>query len=304
MALPFKVSLRITFLVLVGWIAPASAGTLIVATYNIENYLVTDRMTEAGFRKEFPKPEVQKRALREVIRGMRADILVLEEMGPREYLDELQRDLKRDGTDYPHVALVVAADPDRHVAIMSKLPILTLLQHTTLPFDYFSQREVVKRGLLEALFVTPAGKLTLFGVHLKSRFTDRADDPLSATRRLGEATAVRDVVLKRFPDPEHALFAIVGDFNDEKSSKPLQRLTQRGKLKIAELLPATDSRGETWTHAYRKQDSYSRVDHILLSPALVPFAASGKARIYDGDGILEASDHRPVIVTFEFPEKK
>jgi endonuclease/exonuclease/phosphatase family metal-dependent hydrolase len=292
------------FLLAIVCLAPATAGTFSVASYNVENYLITDRMTENGFRKEYPKPEIQKRALRKVILGMEADVLVLEEMGTREYLDELQRDLKVDGLDYAHVALVVAADPDRHVALMSKLPILSVVQHTALAFDYFDQRELVKRGMLEAVFTTPAGNLTLFGVHLKSRFTDRVDDPLSASRRLGEATAVRDLVLKRFPDPEHALFAIVGDFNDDKSSKPLQRLMQRGKLKIAELLPAADSRGETWTHAYRKQDIYSRVDHILVSPALFPHAVGTVARIYDGDGILEASDHRPVMVTLSVSEKK
>jgi hypothetical protein len=41
----------------------------------------------------------------------------------------------------------------------------------------------VKRGLLEITLATTAGDLTLFGLHLKSRFTDRPDDPMSAVRR-------------------------------------------------------------------------------------------------------------------------
>src|SRR3954462_10992853 len=63
----------------------AEAETLTVATYNIENYVPADRMTEAGYRKDYPKPESEKQALRTVIRALNADILVLQEMGASAY---------------------------------------------------------------------------------------------------------------------------------------------------------------------------------------------------------------------------
>jgi endonuclease/exonuclease/phosphatase family metal-dependent hydrolase len=66
------------------------------------------------------------------------------------------------------------------------------------------------------------------------------------------------------------------------------------------LLPAADSRGELWTHAFRREESYSRVDHIFVSPALRSAVQNGAARIYDGPGVREASDHRPVVVTLKF----
>ena len=84
---------RIWFGFLLGLMA-ARAETLTVATYNIENYGPANRMTEAGFRKDYPKPEAEKRALRAVIRALHADVLVLQEMGGQPYLDELRRDLK------------------------------------------------------------------------------------------------------------------------------------------------------------------------------------------------------------------
>jgi exonuclease III len=65
------------------------------------------------------------------------------------------------------------------------------------------------------------------------------------------------------------------------------------------LLPVADSRGETWTHSYRKEDTYSRVDHILVSRRLSNTVKDGAARIYDGDGVREASDHRPVFVVLD-----
>ena len=300
-----------TRLCLVGWLLSGffvgvrlQAEVLTMATYNIENYVSTNRMTEAGYRKDYPKPESEKRALRTVMRALNADVLVLQEMGPRAYLDELQRDLKAEGLDYPHVALAEAADADRHVALLSRRPLKAVTTHSDLEFTYFGAKERVKRGLLEVTIATVEGDVTIFAVHLKSRFTDRPDDALSTIRRIGEATAVRDRVLKRFPVPVKARFVILGDCNDSKSSKPLERLHVRGKTVITELLPAADSRGETWTHAFRRDDTYTRVDYVFVSPGLRSAVEGGVAQIFDGDGVRAASDHRPVTLTLQFGQKK
>ena len=280
------------------------AETLTIATYNIENYGPANRMTEAGYRKDYPKPEAEKRSMRAVIRGLNADVLVLQEMGAQPYLDELRRDLKNEGLDYPHSALATAADADRHVALLSRRPLTGVSSHDDLEFTYFNAKEKVKRGLLEATISTAAGDVTIFALHLKSRFTERPDDPMSAIRRAGEATAIRDCVLKRFPAPDGARFVLLGDCNDGKSSKTLEHFEKRGKTAVAELLPAADSRGETWTHFYRREESYSRVDHIFVSPGLRPTVQGGVARIFDGEGVREASDHRPVVVTLVLEPKK
>jgi endonuclease/exonuclease/phosphatase family metal-dependent hydrolase len=280
--------------------ALARADTLTVATYNVENYDATNRMTQQGYRKDYPKPEVQKTALRQVIRALNADVLALEEMGTTPYLEELRRDLKAEGLDYPHAILLEGPDEVRHVAILSRRPFTRVVQHTMLQFPYLGGREKVKRGLLEVRLATAEGDLTIFALHLKSRFTDRKDDPRSDLRRVGEAVAIRDAVLREFPEPAQARFVILGDFNDDKASKPVQRMLERGHTTVAELLPAADARGETWTHNYRREDNYTRVDHILVSPGLAHAVRGGAARIYDGAGVAEASDHRPVAVTLEF----
>ena len=281
-----------------------NADTLVVATYNVENYGPADRVTEAGFRKDYPKPEAEKRALRTVIRGLNADVIVFQEMGDAAYLGELRRDLQSEGVVYAAAVVLDADDADRRVAVLSKRPLKRVVQHTDLSFSYFGAREKVKRGLLEVVLGTDAGEVTLFGLHLKSRFTDRADDPLSAVRRAGEATAVRDRVLQRFPTPGAEKFVMLGDCNDDRASKPLTFLEARGRTVVAELLRATDSRGETWTHYYRKNETYSQVDHVLVSPALKASVVGGTARIYDGEGVRDASDHRPVVVTLELKPGK
>jgi endonuclease/exonuclease/phosphatase family metal-dependent hydrolase len=280
-------------------VTAARGETLTIATYNIENYGPANRMTDAGYRKDYPKPEIEKQALRKVIRAIDADVIMLQEMGGPPYLEELRRDLKAAGIDYPHGAVAAGADEDRHVAVLSKRPLVRLTTHAELDFKYFGTKERVKRGLLEVAIATAAGEITLFGVHLKSRITDRADDPLSAVRRGAEATAVRDQVLKQFPVPTKARFVILGDCNDGKTSRVLAYLQKRGKTEIARLLPASDSRGEQWTHAFRREQTYSRVDQILVSPGLFSAVAGGAAKIFDGEGVREASDHRPLVAVLE-----
>jgi endonuclease/exonuclease/phosphatase family metal-dependent hydrolase len=286
-------SLLVAFFSLVS----ATAGpALTIAAYNVENYLVTDRMVEGVYLQAYPKPEAEKTALRKVITGLAPDVLALEEMGPRPFLDELQRDLKSDGADYPYALVLEAADPDRHVAVLSKLPFKAVRLHAAVPVAFPAAHGVVKRGVLEVTFATSAGDLTLFVIHLKSRLTERKSDPEAATQRLLEARAVRDLVLARFPVPAGAKFIICGDWNDTRDSKPVQALRKRGRTLLGETMGALDSRGESWTHHYKHEDSYSRIDYFLVSPGLAPQVAGGCAQVYDGSGVEIASDHRPVYV--------
>lgn len=284
-----------------GWVARAE--TLTVATYNVENYGTANRVTEDGFRRDYPKPEAEKAALRTVLRQLDADILILQEVGPQAYLDELQRDLTTEGVTYPYAKLIEGNDADRHLALLSRWPPKSVVSHAELEARYFNDRVKVKRGALEARFVIGGAELVIWGVHLKSRFTDRPDDPSSALRRAAEATAVRDAVLRAFPDPSATNLLIAGDFNDTKSSKAVKLLEKRGKLAVVKLLPVADSRGESWTHAYHRDDTYTRVDHVLVSSALLPRVRDGRGRIFDRPETKQASDHRPVVVTLDFPDK-
>ena len=144
-ALPF---LGLLLFSLFGWSAIVHAETLTIATYNIENYGPANRMTEAGYRQDYPKPEPEKHALRAVIRGLGADVLVVQEMGGQPHLEELRRDLKTEGCDYPFAEVAFAADEARRIAVLSKRPLVNVTTHTDLRFKYFGAMETVKRGLL------------------------------------------------------------------------------------------------------------------------------------------------------------
>lgn len=277
-------------------LAAAAAASLTVATYNVENYTVANRMVDGIYRPAYPKPEKEKAALARVVAGIAPDVLAVEEMGPQPFLEDFQRELKRAGQDFPHAVVLEAADADRHVAVLSKMPFKEIRRHAAVAITYFGQKEVVKRGVLEVILATAQGDLSVFVVHLKSKYTERPDDPESAIQRHLEAEAVRDLVLSRHPDPAKGRYVVCGDWNDTRGSKTVRAMQRRGDRSVGELVRATDSRGETWTHFYRREDTYSRIDYFLVSPALQPLVVGDRASIWDGPGVGDASDHRPVVL--------
>ncbi len=283
--------------------APGFAGEAVrVATYNVENYLVMDRWLDERDRwlPEYPKPETEKAALRGVIHSAAPDVIALQEMGSPPFLRELQRDLKREGLDYPYRHVLEAGDEVRHVAVLSKLPFREVTGHTDPDFPYFDGRETIKRGLLEIGFETAGEEWSLFTLHLKSKWTERDDDPRAERKRTGEATAARNRILERH-DPEAGdLFVIAGDFNDTRDTPPLRRFLRRGDVRISIPVEAADSRGHKWTQHWERQNLYSRIDFILASPAMKRRLAPDSHGVYDGAGYRLASDHRLVWADFQF----
>ena len=272
---------------------------LSIATYNVANYNLTDRQIEGAFMTAYPKPEREKTALRRVIRDLDVDVLALQEIGGEPFLRELQRDLRGEGLDYSHAVVLEASDETRRLAVLSRVPFTHIGRHTDLEFKYFEGREVVKRGMLEVRLETSAGELALFVVHFKSRLTERRDDPAATIRRGREAMAARDRVLELFPNPAEAKFLVIGDFNEGPQERPVRAFQERGSLAIARLIPAADSRAETWTHLYRRNDEYSRVDFLMVSEGLTGAIPGQGGQVYDGSETLKASDHRPVWVRLD-----
>ena len=281
-------------------VLPLDAARVRVATLNLKNYLSVNRVVEGVYRRDYPKSELQKAALRHVIKAVDPDILAVQEMGPEPYLKELQRDLGAYGIDYPHIFLLEAADPDRHLAFLSRLPPIEVLRITSLDFKYFEARETVKRGLLGAVFQTDGIYWTLFNVHLKSLWTVREDDQESRLRREREAIAVRDFIKRKFLPGDDNLYLIIGDLNSTLADKPLQRLLKSGSRVLAEVVPASDSRGETWTYYYAKEDVYSRFDYILSSPSLLPRIVENRGTVVDLPQMLIGSDHRLIYIDLDF----
>lgn len=286
--------LRLGLLLLVGLNLSASE-TIRVATYNLQNYLVMDRLVEGRWRPEYPKPEVEKTAVRQVILEVKPDILLLQEIGGPEFLQELLLDLGDADLLYDYAVLMQGEDEVRHVALLSKKKPIEVVQHDDLDFKYFEQRRQVKRGLLEVAFELSDGQiLKVFGVHLKSHWSNEPRDSESSMRRTREARACRDRIIERTLNVGEPLFLVAGDFNDHPASAPLRRFYQKGDLVFGQLLPISDSRGHGWTHFYQEHGAYTQVDGFVLSPELLKRVKGGRGRIVDLPEALTGSDHRLV----------
>lgn len=263
-----------------------------IATYNVHNYNLSGRRVEGVYRKNYPKPEASKAALRKVLMKANADVVALQEIGNDAYLEELQRDLKKDGLNYPYRALVEGPDQHRKVAVLSKQRWKHLVEKRALVFSYNGEPTPVKRGLLGVVFEDDAGEWAVFILHLKGKFTEYKADLLSRERRRKEAFAIRDWITHVFPPTHGARYVITGDWNDDPQSPSMRAFLKKGKANIGTLITPVDSRGERWTHYYANKDIYSRVDYFVASPEFAKNLKMQSSRILDLPEWNLASDHR------------
>ena len=277
--------------------------TVRVASFNLRNYLSCDRMVEGKWRPDYPKPEIEKKAARSMIRSVNPDILVLQEMGDYPYLIELWMDLNvTGGPYYPYSIWKPNLEDDeiRHLAIFSKYPPKKVINHVDLSFSYFEGTSRSGRGLLEVDFRPFGLSFSLFNLHLKSMWTERKDDPQARIRREKEARTMRDLIREKYPPESKPNYLIIGDFNDHKNSAPLKRFMTVNERVLSNAIPCVDSRGHLWTHYFKKQDSYSRIDYILTSPNLMNYYVPQSGRIMDFKNADIASDHRMIYADFSF----
>jgi endonuclease/exonuclease/phosphatase family metal-dependent hydrolase len=281
------------------------ADTFCVATYNVENYL--DQPTAS--RSQVKTAEA-KAKIREAIRAIHPDVLALEEMGTTNALLELRASLKAEGQDFPFWEHIQSFDTNIHVAVLSKFPIVARQPHTNESFLLDGRRFQVKRGFAEIEIQAATNyTFTLIAAHLKSKLVTPDADPNE--ERLGEAKILRRILDARLEKNPAAKIVVLGDFNDEKDSPALKEIIGHGKTKLFDTRPAErngddpsadnfyhEPRNISWTYFYGKNDTYSRIDYILLSPAMKSnwLANETYLPVIPNWGI--GSDHRPVVASF------
>jgi endonuclease/exonuclease/phosphatase family metal-dependent hydrolase len=282
-----------------------AAETFRVATYNVENYL--DQPTES---RHFVKSAEAKAKIRESIKAVNPDVIALEEMGTTNALLELRGSLKAAGLDFPYWEHISGVDTNIHIAVLSRFPIVARHPHTNDEFLLDGRRFRVSRGFTEVEIQAATNfTFTLIAAHLKSRLqTPIADE---AEERFAEAKVLRSSINAHFKADPNAKLIVLGDFNDTKDSDPIKEILGRGKFKLTDTRPAERNgdnapgqppyftpRNVTWTYFYGADDTYSRIDYILLSPAMSRDWVKAETFIPTIPNWGTGSDHRPIVATF------
>jgi endonuclease/exonuclease/phosphatase family metal-dependent hydrolase len=228
---------------------------------------------------------------------------------------ELRASLKTEGLDYPYWEHVLGFDTNIHVAVLSKFPIVDRKPHTTDSFLLQGRRFRVQRGFAEIeLRVNPAYKFTLLTAHLKSRRQSPEAD--EAELREQEAIALREHIEALLARNPEANVVVLGDFNDTRDSKSTRALIGRGRTALLDTRPAErngdntpnsnprwDPRNITWTHHFGKEDTYSRIDYILLSRGMAREWLTNETYVLALPNWGVASDHRPIVAGFSASDR-
>ena len=288
----------------------ARAETFRVAAYNLENYL-----DQPGGTRPL-KSDAAKAKIRESIRALKPDVISFEEMGGLSALQELRGSLKAEALDFPYWEHVTGFDTNIHVALLSKFPIVARRPHTNDNFLLSGRRFRVSRGFTEVdIKVNDHYTFTLIGAHLKSkRPVPEADE---AEIRLEEARALRAKIDARLAAVPNVNLIVLGDFNDTYNTKAIKEVIGRGKNGLVDTRPAERNgdnlpnptnprykpRDVTWTHYYGVEDTYSRLDYILLSHGMAREWVTNETYVLTIPNWGLGSDHRPIVATFEAKDK-
>ena len=279
------------------------AGNVVVASYNVENYLKMERKVDGKTVPDAPKPEQEIAAVIDVVKEINPDILGIVEMGDEKTLDEFRARLKAAGLDYPHKEWVRGTDAARHVALLSRFPIVARNSRDEVPFELNGKQMRVGRGILDVTVkLADNFLLHLVGAHLKSR--REVPDLDQVAMRAKEAWYLRehlDKILRANPEEKLLLF---GDMNDTKNEYPIKELlgSTRDPLRMKDLF-LTDYYGYRWTHYWSSADIYSRIDYLMVSQGLWPDINMDKSGISSSRIWYKASDHRAIFTTIKVPEK-
>ncbi len=302
--------------------AGAAADTLTVATFNAEFLARPKVHLKFGHkfdlskedRKTWNRPgyrdgkfaEATARVARYVAQHIRADILVLTEVGDRRDVEEMKNELAKQGRDFPHIEVCKCRSgrTAQHVAVLSRHPLVDVQRSLPGREGYFaelddpgSENETGIGKGIRVGFEAAGRAFTLYAVHFASERGGHEQD----AQRIAQASILRRLTLPALQAGAHVIVA--GDLNDRRGDPALRRV--RGLDDIWPDLIQTGhhryfrDQGERWTYVFRGQRE--QIDHILLSGSIV--RATGKRGIGAAAGPVPdraVSDHRPLTVTLTF----
>ena len=283
----------------------AAPPEIVVCQYNVRNYVNEKPQGEGDKYATRAKPESEIAALIKIIKDINPDILGVCEMGTPDRFEDFKKRLADAGLGYTDSEYVQAADADRHLALVSRFPIVARQSATDVPFEIEGRQEKVRRGFLDVTVqVNSSYQLRLVGAHLKSKLPVPEGEALLRRYEAQQLRAHLEKIMAAEPEVNLVCY---GDFNDTKNEPMFSEITGvRGSANYMADIWAKDSLGDKWTYYWKVSDEYSRIDYLFASPALFHEVVRAKSRVYRSEvnDWSDASDHRAVFTSIVPLNKK
>ncbi len=260
-----------------------------VATWNLENFF--DGWDDPYRADEETKPASvsagRRQRIADALRILDADVVCLQEVENRFALEEFVAAYLPD-SGYEVVLIEGNDGRGVDVALLSRLPVESATSYRNRVFrDADGRSRRFQRDLLRVRLGGPLNA-DVFVVHFKSQLGGAEADRIRAAEA-HEAAAILEAELRR----DAGLRALVaGDFNEIVGQPALDAFLlapAQGGLGFADACVGTEKA------SYHKEPHVSRIDYLLLSPALAADLAEAAVRdSLPGVELRCASDHYPV----------
>ena len=278
---------------------PPAGSEFRVATYNVENYLPMTRRVNGQLRTDAGKPDSEKESVVRMIGTVDPDVLGLMEIGEPRQLEDLQRRLRKAGLDYPFSDYLQGHDTTRHIALLSRYPIVEKHSQGDLPLWVGGVTLHSPRGILDiTVEPLPGCRVRILCVHLKAKLevAEYKESDLREAESRELRRYVRDILRS---DPSTRL-VLMGDFNDTKNEKAIWQIMGKPDWPDSlKAMPLADDRGELWTEYWGAADIYSRIDYIMVAKRLESEIDPAQSGIARPPFWKEASDHCPLYLSLK-----
>lgn len=281
--------------------SPAVTGELRIATYNVENYLSMTRRINGKLHTEAGKPDSEKESVVRIIGDVNPDVLGLMEIGEPRQFEDLQRRLRKAGLNYPFSEHLQGNDPTRHLALLSRYPIVERRSRGDFALWVGGMTLHSPRGILDiTIEPSPGYRVRIICVHLKAKL--EVAEYKESDLREAEAREIRRYVRDILRSDPSTRLVLMGDFNDTKNEKAIWQITGKPDWPDSlKAMPLTDDRGELWTEYWGAADVYSRIDYIMVPKRLEREIDPTQSGIARPSYWKEASDHCPLYLSLKLP---
>lgn len=270
-----------------------------IATYNILNMFDEHDDPYRNDEGTPTKPRAEVDAIAKTIRTLNADVLALQEVENRFYL---QRFVDVFLADMGYEVVLLEGNDGRgiDVGLLSRIPVGRVVSHQHLRFpDAKGNTMRFNRDLLVVeLNPTDGDPFEMWVVHLKSNSGGKEH---VEHNRLGEARTIRKLLDERLTHQPDARIVLSGDFNDTWDSETMKTIVGSGSTGMR-CFANVDSQDTPPT--YNKPPYLSMIDFILVSPAMAKGFVADSYGVIGGTVESSGSDHNPVYATFRLKADK